>query len=81
MATGLEPAVDTFAELTAGNTDGPFAATWWTTTLTGIRRGPIPIGWTPTELIGMGIGDVPALSMPEQAMPGLRSVFHPNGAG
>ena len=75
MASGLEPPVDTFAEFNAGSTD----AIRGLVVGAGDNTGTVPPGFTATELIGMGIGGPGVL--PEKAMPGLRSMFDPNGAG
>ena len=73
MAAGLEPAIDTFANLNPGSTasirsDVVGAAANANTTAP---------NFTDTELIGMGIGGPGAL---DASMAGLRSDFQANGA-
>ena len=73
MAMGLEPPVDTFAELNAGNTESIRAD------VAGAAddSGTVGPDSTPTELIGMGIGG-PGVLNADKA--GLRSDFQANGA-
>ena len=71
MAMGLEPAVDTFAELNDGSTASIRALV-----IEGVS--PAEPDLQPTELIGMGIGESGVL---DASMAGLRSLLDPNGAG
>ena len=73
MASGLEPPVDTFAELNAGSTAAIRTA------VVGAAADSSTVGpvFTLTELIGMGIGGSGVL---DASKAGLRSDFQANGA-
>ena len=75
MAAGLEPAIDTFAELNDGSTAGIRAELNPDPDATSPRdTNP---NWRPTELIGMDIGGPGVLNADDA---GLRSAFQANGA-
>ena len=74
MAMGLEPAVDTFANLNDGSTDSIRVDVVGT----GADSAAVAPNFTLTELIGMGIGG-PGVLNADGA--GLRSDFQANGAG
>ena len=73
MASGLEPVVDTFANLSPGSTDDILSDVVGA----GVDSGAVSPNFTATELIGMEIGGPGVLNADDA---GLRSDFQANGA-